>query len=88
MSCVKTERAQCIQDLGVTIVSNLKFSQQCKDATGKANRMLGFINRNLSFKNKDKILPLYIRLVRPHLEYYSLKYTLSSQYLQIIASYN
>ena len=31
--------------------------------------MLGFINRNFSFKNKDVILPLYISLVRPHLEY-------------------
>ncbi len=31
--------------------------------------MLGFINRNFSFKNKDIIVPLYISLVRPHLEY-------------------
>ncbi len=30
---------------------------------------MGFINRNFSFKNKDVILPLYISLVRPHLEY-------------------
>ncbi len=31
--------------------------------------MLGFINRIFSFKNKYIILSLYIRLVRPHLEY-------------------
>ena len=31
--------------------------------------MLGFINRNFSFKNKDVILPLCISLVRAHLEY-------------------
>ncbi len=39
------------------------------DAASKANRMLGFINRNFSFKNKDIILPLYTTLVRPHLEW-------------------
>ncbi len=65
----KLESVQCVKDLGVTVASSLKFSQQCKDAASKANRMLGFINRNISFKNKDVILPLYTSLVRPHLEY-------------------
>ncbi len=65
MNGVKLDRVQCVKDFGVSTASNLKFSQQCKDAAGKANRMLGFINRNLSFKNKD----MYISLVRPHLEY-------------------
>ncbi len=69
MNGVKLESVQCVKHLGVTIASSLKFSQQYKDAVGKANRMLGFINRNFSFKNKDIILPLYISLVRPHLEY-------------------
>ncbi len=45
----KLESAQCVKDLGVSVASNLKFSQQCKNATGKANRMLGFINGNFSF---------------------------------------
>ncbi len=31
--------------------------------------MLGLIKRNFSFKNKDIVLPLYDRFVRPHLEY-------------------
>ena len=69
MNGVKLESVQCVKDLGVMIASSLKFSQQCKDAASKANRMLGFINRNFSFKNKDIIPPLYISLVRPHLEY-------------------
>ncbi len=69
MNGVKLDSVQCVKDLSVSIASNLKFSQQCKDAASKANRMLGFINRNLSFKNKDIILPLYISLVRPHLNY-------------------
>ncbi len=69
MNGVKLDSVQCVKDLGVSIASNLKFSQQCKDAANKTKRMLGFINRHFSFKNKDIILPLYISLVRPHLEY-------------------
>ncbi len=69
MNGVKLDSVQCVKDLGVSIASNLKFSRQCKDAAGKAKRMLGIINRNFSFKNKDIILPLHISLVRPHLEY-------------------
>ena len=57
------------KDLGVIISQNLKFSQHTNEAVKKANRMLGFINRNFTFKNKDIILPLYRSLVRPHLEY-------------------
>ncbi len=69
VSSEKLESVHYVKDLGVTITSNRKFSQQCKEAAGKANRMLGFIKRNSSFKNKDIILPLYNSLVRPHLEY-------------------
>ncbi len=69
MNGVNLDSVQCVKDLGVSITSNLKFSQQCKDAASKAIRMLSFINMNFSFKNKDIILPLYISLVRPHLEY-------------------
>ncbi len=67
-SAEKLEGVHCVKDLCVTITSNLRFSQQCKEAAGKANRMLGFIKRKFSFKNKDIILPLYNSLVRPHLE--------------------
>ncbi len=64
----KIESVQCVKDLGVTFAPSLKYSQQCKEPASKINRKLGFINRNFSFKNKDVILPLYISLVRPHLE--------------------
>ncbi len=69
MSGLKLESVQYVKDLGVTIASNLRFFQKFKGAGGKVNRMLVFINRNFSFKNNDIILPLYNRLVRPHLEY-------------------
>ncbi len=69
MSGERLESVHCVKALGVTITSNLKFCQQYKEAAGKANRMLGFIRRNFSFRNKDILLPLYNSLVRPHLEY-------------------
>ncbi len=43
MNGIKLERVQCAKDLGIMIVSSLKFSQQCKDTASIANRMLGFI---------------------------------------------
>ncbi len=69
MNGTKLESVQCAKDLSVSVMSSLKFSQQCKDATGEANRMLGFINGKISFKTKDVILPLYTGTVRPHLIY-------------------
>ncbi len=53
----------------VSLALNLKFSEQWKNAAGKANRILSFMNRNFSLKNKDIILPLYVSSARPHLEY-------------------
>ncbi len=60
MNGVKLDSVQYVKDLGVSTASNFKVSRQCKDAASKANRMMGFINSNFSFKNKDMILPLYI----------------------------
>ncbi len=51
MRGVKLKNVQCVRDLGVKIASNLKFSHQNIDAANKANRMLGFIKKNFSFKN-------------------------------------
>ncbi len=68
MNGVKLESVQSVKDLDVTITSNLKFSRHCKEAACKADRRLCFINRNISLKNKDIFLPMYISLVRPHLQ--------------------
>jgi len=65
----KLNSSSSVKDLGVTISHNLKFSQQCNEASSKANKILGFINRNFTYKSKDIILPLYTSMVRPHLEY-------------------
>ncbi len=69
MNGVKTESVQCVKDLGVTIAFNLQFSEQCKNAAGKTNRMLDFINRNISFTDKDICFPIHTSLYRLNLEY-------------------
>ncbi len=37
-------------DLGVTISSDLKHANHCKNAQNKANTMLGVISRNFEYK--------------------------------------
>ena len=56
-------------DLGVTISSSLKPSQQCSEVVKKANKIIGLIGRSFEYKSKDTILTLYNSLVRPLLEY-------------------
>ncbi len=68
MSGTKIESLQCGKDLGVTVASTLKFSQQCKGAAGKANRMVGLINRNFSF-TKSRRNSTTVYNLRPQLEY-------------------
>ena len=57
------------KDLGVLISSDFKFSKQCVEVEKKAQRLLGYIRRQFSFRNKEIVLSLYNSLVRPHLEY-------------------
>ncbi len=52
MRGVKLKSIQCTKDLGVKIMSNLKFSQQCVDAANKRNRMLGFIKKTFQTRIK------------------------------------
>ena len=57
------------KDLGVVISDNLKWDKQCSEAVVKANKILGMIKRIFSDNSKERIIPLYKSLVRPHLEY-------------------
>ena len=57
------------KDLGVTISADMKVSEQCGIAASKGNQILGLIRRNITYKEKKLIIPLYKAIVRPHLEY-------------------
>ena len=57
------------KDLGVTINADMKVSEQCGIAASKGNKIIGLIRRNITYKDKKLIIPLYKAIVRPHLEY-------------------
>ena len=57
------------KDLGVTMNANMKVSEQCRIAASKGNQIQGMIRRNITYKEKGLIVPLYKAIVRPHLEY-------------------
>ena len=57
------------KDLGLTISADMKVSEQCAIAAAKGNQILGLIRRNIVYKEKELIIPLYKTIVRPHLEY-------------------
>ena len=54
--------------LGVTMNANMKVSEQCRIAASKGNQVIGMIRRNITYKEKSLIIPLYKAIVRPHLE--------------------
>ena len=57
------------KDLGLTISADMKVSEQYGIATAKGNQILGLIRRNIVYKEKELIIPLYKTIVRPHFEY-------------------
>ena len=61
------------QDIGATRNANMNVAEQCRIAASKGNQVLGMIRRNITYKEKSLIVPLYKAIVRPHLEYYCIQ---------------
>ena len=57
--------------LGVTISQDLNWNKHINNITGKANRTLGFIKRNVKTQNEFVKELAYKTLVRPQVEYAS-----------------
>ena len=44
--------------------ANMKVSEQCRIAVSKGNQVVGMIRRNITYKEKSLIVPLYKAILR------------------------
>ena len=71
MNGVELAEVEVERDIGVCVASNLKPSQHCREATGRAKAVLGQLSRCFHYRDRIVFLRLYTQYVRPHLEFSS-----------------
>ena len=59
------------KDIGVTVQKNMKPSKQCKNAAGITGAVSRQLARNFHFRDRFVFKKLYVKYVRPHLEFAS-----------------
>ena len=65
------ESVQTAKYLGVTLSSNMSWEPHINNITTKANKILGFLRRNLQIKQEETKSLAYKSMVRSNLEYCS-----------------
>ena len=55
------------KDIGVAIQADLKVSEQCGIAARKGDQLLGMIRRNITYRERKLMVPLYKAIVSPRL---------------------
>ena len=71
MEHTSLESVHLTEYLGVTISDDLRWNRHIADITGRANKLLGLLRRNLSTCDRRVKEAAYLGLLRPLLEYAS-----------------